>query len=147
MADEATITVGLSIVSGHLDYQSRPASFVADVAGSKGPVPGAISASSFGTDVDLSELTQPGLCRVQNLDATNVLEVGAWDPTALRYYPILELLPGESYVFRLSRNLSEEYGTGTGTGTLAAGTGNRLRLRKSTGGAGTINALVEAFET
>jgi hypothetical protein len=56
------------------------------------------------------------------------------------FYPLIELLPGESYVFRLSRNIQEQY-AGTGTGTTAPD--NRLRIKAN--GASCV-VLVEAFE-
>jgi hypothetical protein len=144
MADEAQIRASLQIKgSGNLDYQSAPTAFTADVAGNKGPVPGAISATAAGvgaggTDVDFSELTQPGLCRIQNLDTTNFITFGIWDGT--QFFPLGEVLAGESFVFRLSRDLSEEFGTGTGTTGTAA---NSLRIKADTAA---CNVLVEAFE-
>lgn len=140
MANEATVTSNLRIVAGNINYQSQPTSFRATVTGRKGPTPGAIAVSTAGTDVDLSELTTPGLCRIQNLDTTNYVQVGIWEPDTSKYYPIMELLAGESYVFRLSRDVGEQYaGTGTGTDT----PNNTLRL-KAFGAA--CNVVVEAFE-
>jgi hypothetical protein len=138
MANEATIQTTLSIRTGSLSYQSQPSSFRADVAGTKGPTPGAIAVAIAGTDVAFSELTTPALCRLQNLDETNFVEYGIWD--GIQFYPLGELLPGESYVIRLSRNLTEEYGTGTGTTGAAA---NTFRLKADTAA---CVVLVEAFE-
>lgn len=140
MADEAVVVNSLRIRSGYLNYQSQPTSFRADVEGSKGPVPGAITVTIAGTDVDLSELTQPALCRIQNLDDTNFVEVGIREPGTSTFYPVLEILPGESYVMRLTRNLHEEY-VGTGTGTSAAT--NFFHIKANTA---PCNVLVEAFE-
>ena len=146
MSNEARIRSSLTIRKGttplQLEYSSKPTTFLADVAGVKGPSPGAISVSVYGTDVDLSELEVPGLCRLMNLDAKNYVEYGIWDPEVDMFYPLGEVLPGESYVIRLSRNLREEYGTGTGTGTIGPST-NRLRLVANVA---TCNVLVEAFE-
>ena len=144
MANEARITSGLDIMKGtnpvQVDYSARPASFAADVAGAKGPVPGAIDATVAGVSVDFSELTTPALCRIMNLDATNYVEVGIWDPENAKFFPLMELLPGESYVIRLARNLQEEYQTGTGT--TGANT-NRLRIKANTT---VVPVLIEAFE-
>lgn len=139
MSDEARLTVSLQITSGNLEYQSRPTAFQADVAGAKGPTPGAITASTSGTNVDLSQLTQPGLCRIMNLDETNRVEVGVHD--GLLFHPLLELLPGESYVVRLSRNVGEEEDM-PGTGT--TGDVNALCVRANTAA---CVVLVEAFES
>lgn len=140
MANEATVTSRLTIQKGYLDYMSRPGQFQATVTGTKGPVPGALEATTAGVSVDFSELTTPALCRLMNLDTTNFVEYGIWDPEGGVFYPLGELLPGESYVLRLSRNLNEEYGTGAGT--VGANT-NRLRLKADTAA---CQVMVEAFE-
>lgn len=140
MANEATINASLQIRKGNLLYRSQPASFRADVSGTKGPVPGAILVSTDGVDVDFSELTNPGLCRLQNLSATYRILYGVREPdTSLSYLPF-QLLPGEVAIVRFSEFLQEEVqGTGTGTGTPNA----TFRL-KSVGGEAV--AVVEAFE-
>ena len=145
MSNEAQIQSGLKILktSGTittLQYSASPSSFVGDVSGTKGPVPGAILATLAGVNVDFGELTTPSYCRIMNLDDTNFVEYGIWDPEGSTFYPLGEILPGESYVLRLSRNLSEEFGTGTGT--TGADT-NRLRIKADTAA---CNVLVEAFE-
>lgn len=141
MANEIQVTSSLVVVKNNLQYQSRPAAFVADMAGGKGPTPGALTADEYGTTVDLSQLTTPGLCRVANLDdddSTAHLLVGVYDGAS--FFPLIELLPGESYVFRLWRHLGQEF-TGTSTGTPSDA--NQLRLM---GVGGEVTALVEAFE-
>lgn len=147
MSNEARIRSGLQILKRNatgdrtlLDYQARPESFAADVTGTKGPVPGAITCTTAGTDISFSELTTPGLCRIMNLDSNNYVEVGIWEPTGSIFYPLMELLPGESYVIRLSRNLQEQY-AGTGTGTTAPT--NTVRVKAN---AASCVVLVEAFE-
>lgn len=140
MANEATINVSLRIVTGNLTYQSDIRTFNSDVAGAKGPVPGAFSVTIAGTDVDLSELTTPGWCEIRNIDPTNFITYGIWDPEGAKFYPLGELLPGEQNVVRLSRDLQEEFGTGTGT--TGANT-NRLRIKADTA---TAQVYVGAFE-
>lgn len=144
MANEATIRSSLQIFKGtdpiQLQYLSRPDSFTATVTGAKGPVPGAIQATIAGVDVDFSELTQPGLCRIVNLDATNFVTWGIWDPEIAKFFPLGEILPGEFYVIRLSRLLSAELGTGAGT---TGPNTNKLRLKADTA---SVNVSVEAFE-
>jgi len=148
MSNEATIRSSLAIrkESGDLvtiQYSGQPTAFLGDVTGTKGPVPGAVACSTAGTDIDLSELTTPGYCRIMNQDPTNYVTVGIYDPETTTFYPMLELLPGETYVMRLSRNLAWEYGTAAGTGTTGPET-NRLRIKAHTA---SCNVLVEAFET
>lgn len=140
MANEARVTAGLQIIAGNINYLSQPSAFLATVTGRKGPTPGSISVAVLGTDVDLSQLTQPGLCILHNQDPTNFVTYGIRDPETNRFYPLGELLPGEIYPLRLSRDIQEEYGTGTGTVTAAT---NKLHLRANTAA---CNVLVGAFE-
>lgn len=144
MANEATVQAGLQVFKGtdpiQIQYLSRPGSFVADVAGAKGPVPGAFTATLAGTDVDFSELTQPGLALFKNLDATNFVTWGIWDPEISKFYPIGEILPGEFYPIRLSRLLTGELGTGAGT---TGPNTNTLRFKADTA---PLDVSVEAFE-
>lgn len=139
MADEGTIRNSLLIYQDELKI-TRSDSFTVDVVGSKGPVPGAFTCTTMGTDVDFSELTTPALCRFKNLDSDSYVEYGIWDPETATFFPLGELLPGEAYNIRLSRYLEAEYGTAAGTATT---TTNRLRFRAPTG---TIDVVVEAFE-
>lgn len=140
MSNEASIKSSLSIVAGNVQYSSKPTAFNADVTGRKGPCPGAFAVTTAGVDCDFSELTTPGLCRIVNLDPTNFVTFGIWDPEGARFYPLGEVLAGETYVLRLSRDIQEEYGTGTGT--LGANT-NRLRFKADTA---SVSVSVEAFE-
>lgn len=134
MANEIAVRTSLQVRKGNLTYQSQPTAFNADLTGSKGPTPGSVTVSPAGTNIDLSQLTElGGLCRLMNLDADNFVEYGVWD--GAEFYPLGELLPGETYVLRLSRNL--EFGE-VGTAML-----NSLRLRAN---ANDVNVLVEAFD-
>jgi len=138
MANEATIRASLTIVNGNLNYRSFPSEFKADVAGTLGPTPGAFSATLAGVDVDFSELTTPGLCRIANLDSTNFVEVGIWD--GVSFYPFMDILAGEWWVYRIAASLTDEFGTGTGTTGPAI---NTLRIKADTAA---CNVVVEAFE-
>lgn len=140
MANEITISCGMSFKKGSTVYRSQPTSFRADMDGNKGPSPGAITASVFGTSVAFTELSTPGWCRLQNLDAVNFVQYGIYDTGGAVFYPLGELLPGEITILRLSRNLGESYAS-TGTGTSAAV--NRLHFKADTAD---VNVLVEAFE-
>lgn len=147
MADEVTVTSSLFVQKRNdegtetlIEYQSRPSAFRADMTGAKGPTPGAIAVSRFGTDISLSQLDHPGFCRFRNLNETNPIEVGVYNTDQSEFYPLLRLLPGESYVVRLSPNISGEY-AGTGTGT----TGELNTLRAISENADGV-LLVEAFE-
>lgn len=145
MANEGQARFSIYIKKGsdpvQIEYSPRPTAFNFDVAGAKGPVPGAFTAEfPGGTDVDFSELTQPGMCRIANLDSTNFVTWGAYDPENQLFFPIGEILPGEFYPIRLSRLLAWEFGTGAGT---VGPETNRLRIRPSVAD---CEVLVEAFE-
>ena len=122
-------------------YRSPYTQYQGNVLAAKGPGPGLILVNPVGVNVDLSMFTTPAYCEITNLDATNFMEVGIWDPMTLRFYPMDEILPKETYVKRLSRFLGKEFGTGPGTGT--TGSGTRLRLRSDTA---SLYATVNAFE-
>lgn len=140
MANEVQIRSSLQVNKDAIEYQSRPTAFAADMAGTKGPTPGALTVSTGGTDVDLTGLTTPGFCRMQNQDTTNFVTYGIWDPEGNKFFPLGEMLAGEVFVLRLARDIEAEYGTGTGT--TGANT-NRLRLKANTAA---CVVLVEAFE-
>lgn len=141
MANEAKLSNRLLISKNNLNYQSQTTNFTEDVSGSKGPSPGAITVSTEGTDVDLSELTTPGLCELRNLDQTNYVEYGIRDPSTGIFYPLGEIPPGKGYVLRLSRNLQESY-TNTGTGTSADTTKFHIKANRAD-----CIVLVAAFES
>jgi hypothetical protein len=148
MSGEAQLQISLQITKsdavGIVNFRSYPTQFTADVTGALGPTPGAFLASVYGTDVDLSELTQPGLCRLSNQDATNYVTYGVVDPETDKFYPLGEILPGEFFVLRLSRNLKWEYaGSGTGTGTTGANT-NTLRFIADTAACVVLAEIFEA---
>ena len=76
MANEVSVQAAITIASGNLNYRSNPTSFTADLTGAFGPTPGALTISTDGEDIDLSELTSPGWCIIRNIDATNFIEWG-----------------------------------------------------------------------
>ena len=140
MANEATVRSQLTITKDSLEYSSRPAAFTADVSGVGGPTPGLLSIPTTGEAVDLGELTTPGFCRVQNLDSTNYVDLGIRDPDSNKFYPLIRLLPGETFVFRLSPDVGGEYGTGTGT---VGPSSNQIYLKANNAA---CKVLFEAFE-
>ncbi len=116
MSNEAAVRVTMTVKTGNLDYRSNPSQFRADVSAAKGPTPGILSIPTAGLSVAFSQLTTPGLCWVQNLDDTNYVEYGIKDPGTGKFYPLGEILAGEFYALRFSRNLLSDY-TNVGTGT------------------------------
>lgn len=139
MANEAQIRASLNVKIGNLDYRSSPTSFNATASVAKGPTPGGLTISTLGENIDLSELTTPGLCRIHNLSPTYYVQYGIYDVTLGEFFPLGELLPGEFTIFRLSRVLGRQY-IGTGTGVTGQ---TSLRLRSIDG---ECNVVVDAFE-
>lgn len=139
MTLEATVVSQLTIAKNHLQIKSFPASFRATVDGNKGPSPGAITATTDGTLVDLSQLTTPGLYVIHNRDTVNYVEIGIWD--GIDFFPMDEVQAGEHYVKRFSRNLSEAY-SGTSPGTDPAGT-TRVMIKANTAD---CEVSLEAYE-
>lgn len=143
MANEGQISIGLQItkiISGIKLIEERIQSgYRFTVTGEKGPLPGAFTVAVAGTDVDLTEITNlGGICTFKNQDDANFVSWGAWD--GIEFIPIGELLPGEEFIIRLSRNLGQEYGAGTGT----TGAGNKTwRFKADTA---PVNVLVRAFD-
>lgn len=125
MTREIRFNYGLQIDKDNLHYRPAAIQFSADMDTASGPTPGVITATTHGTTVSFAGITTPGVCTITNLDATNYVEVGIWDGAS--FFPLMEVLPGESWPLRLSRFLGSEYGTSTpGTATQ---TGNVLRVR------------------
>lgn len=141
MASEIQVRMSLLIRKGNLQFQSQPTQFIANMDGDpKGPSPGAITVPITNKLVYFEHLTTPGVCVLRNVDATNYVEYGVFDPQTNVFYPLGEILPGESYILRLSRNFGEQY-SGSGTGTT---TPENYFCLKANGGSCIVQ--VEAFE-
>jgi hypothetical protein len=141
---EATVRTSLQINNtmsgGEIQYYSRPTSFQAAVDGNNGPTPGVQLAALDHTAVNFAELTSyGGFCRMQNLDPLNIVHVGVRDNVSGLELFLMELLPGESYVIRLSSLIG---GAVTGTGTVE--TDATSVILKATGAP--CRVLVEAFD-
>lgn len=146
MANEATVRTGLSITNvttAKFNYRSPQQGYTASVTGTNGPTPGGMQVSESGTDLDFSRLTaMGGLFEAINYDLTYRVEIGIYEPATGTFFPFLELLAGESFVGRLSRNVTEQFdGTVTGTGTFAE---NNTVRAKSYGGP--VNIFFGAFD-
>lgn len=123
-----------------LRYNALPNSFVGNLPTVKGPSPGALLATLQGVKV-VFQLTKPGYCRFMNNDPINFVTRGVYLADINRFAPIDEMLPGETYVTRISRHLqSEFYQTGTGSIHIP---GNCLMFVADTA---PCEILVEGFE-
>lgn len=144
MANEITVTVSLTIAKGNLSVQTEPVSFTDTMNGTaRGGAPGLVRATTNGTDIDLTSVTAPGWMWLMNLDDTNYVRLGLWDPDASRFRPIIKLKPGgKPVLIPLDPDVEEEFittGTGTGVGTDT----NRLRLKADQAA---CDVLVKVFE-
>lgn len=156
MAGEITVTNNLTIQKNSSDgtlvlqrYVSQPGGFKDSLTGYKGPSPGAITAAPTGTQVPFTELTRPTHCDLANLgrldgaapSADDYFEYGLFDTATNKFYPLGELGPGESTVFKFSRNLTDVF---LGPGTGSSGAGNSVFM--VVGHLVNIIARVNAFE-
>lgn len=134
MADECRISISMSIDKRSADKRlylldfTKKVSLISNIDGTKGPLPGSVLVPLTGIDIDLSQLTTPGICWFHHQgpsDETDpgsdpkiyYVDVGIKDSVTGIFYPMLELWPGDQFPLRLSRNLAESYNaTGTGTG-------------------------------
>lgn len=118
MSNEISISQEVRIKKDNLN-ESVSARFQADMVGDAGgPTPGQIDVPVDGIAVDFIVLDTVGICVITNLDLLNYVTVGIKDLGTNRFYPIDEILAGETWSRRLSRKLGKQYyGTGTGTGS------------------------------
>lgn len=139
--------MSLSVRNGYQSYgPTQPAAFQITQDNPGGPTPGMVNVLEPGTDVDLTAITVPGLCWMQNLDSTYAVEYGIYDPETLAFYPLGEILPGEAYPIRLARSLGYE-NYGTASATVPGSNTNRLHFRPLFAPTGTIcKVQIDAFE-
>ena len=148
MADEVTVQLGLTVRKNNLNHRPPMRTFKADLTTPVGPTVGAIIVTTEGTDVEFTELVDPGWCMITNQedDEGSSIEIGLYDPETNRFYPMFVIEPGWAFgpvCFDPSFQWEEYPAGGTGTGTGTGGYTNRLRLRAK---AHACYALVEAFE-
>ena len=140
MANEVQFNSAFAIKKGNVDERMYPNAFKDDITGDgKGPTPGAVTATTSGTNVDLSELTVPGYCRIRNQDEINDVHYGIWDGT--EFYPFGEVGPGRHVDLKLSKYFGRSMGA-AGTGTYDVGT-YELQVRSENAD---CNVTIEAFE-
>lgn len=142
MASEGRFTFQLQIIKGNLTWRNSKNSFVFDVGEGTGPGPGHIQVPTSGIDVyfpGVMGIVTPGVCVVENLDSANYVEWGIKDPQTNVFYALGEVLAGEAWPVRLSRNLGEQY-AGSGTGTTTSENYLRLKANKAA-----VNVNIFAF--
>jgi len=137
MAEEATFNSSFTLVKDNVNYRAYPTSFKVDVDGDgKGPTPGAVTATTEGVDVSLSELTTPGVCRIRNL-GSNTVHYGIHDGS--NFFPFGEVRAGCHADFVFSSMFGDSLAS---TGTADEGD---VTLRVLAENADT-DVTVEAFE-
>lgn len=139
MSNEIQIRSSMTVVNGSLRYGSQPNAFSADMLGKRGMIPGGLRAPTTGVTIDLSTLESVGMAHIANVGETYSVMIGIYDPDTTVFYPFLDLLPGESYVVRLSAFIGEQLTTGTGTGAV-----NNIVQARGIGGEADV--IVNAFE-
>lgn len=144
MANEIQFRSSLRVTNGNRDYRSNPTSFTRDQVTSSpaGETPGEIAVTTTGVNVDLSHLAEAGVCWMHNVDDTNFVTVGIYDPDTLVFYPMLEIGPGECYPVVLSRRIGRQY-PGAGTSTSGGGSNPTFRMRADTA---SCKVVVHAFD-
>ena len=151
--NELQLQFTFRITNGQFQFQSVPNFFNGNVVAQNGPSPGAVTVQPYGTDVNFSQITAQGnigYATLQNLDLTNYVEFGSWDPANDLFHPMGWIGPGEIYPFRFSPNFGSSFGGGPGTGTGVVSTGSTLRFRCCDAAgepiAEPVNVVVNAFQ-
>jgi hypothetical protein len=137
MANEISIRASLQIRNGNCIYQSQPTAFIANQSKVGGPDPGMVVVPTTGADITFTGLTKVGMCRIVNLDTVSTLIVGL--KVGSFFLPLMDVLPGEFYVVRLSQFLAQEV-FGTGTGIAGSSTLHALATPSS------LRAVFEGYE-
>lgn len=138
MPPTVRIQSSLQIKGAVVDYASRPTNITGTVVTESAPAPGRVNVTPAGVLVDLSKLSTPGYYRIMNMSATSWIEYGIWVAGLSKFCPWGEMLPGESYTGRFSRNLMQE-----DTGSASVIDVDSIMLVSHGGNA---EALLEAFE-
>lgn len=153
MASEARVTSNLTVLKrsgsiSRIEHRGQgPSAFVADVTGTKGPLPGAVTVTGDGVSVSFTGLTTPSLCEIHNQASSGFVTVGLWEPDTSFFYPFADVHAGEKYTLRLSRFLGQQF-QNTGTGTPTANVTLRLKAFQESGAEATssVSVYVGAFE-
>lgn len=145
MANEASVRINLRVLkrSGgeELINDRYSVGYRVDVDGTAGPTPGSVAVPEVGVNVDLSELTTPGLCYLHN-QGEFLLLWGVMDPESARFYPLGKIQPGHGvFLGQLYDFIGDFEIEATGTGSFVSPFYLHL---KAVGGAG--RAMVGVYE-
>ena len=78
MANELSVNVRVRVVKDNYTFDKSLAK-TGDVTNGRGGNPGIVNIGTSEEDVDFGDLTDPGVCILQNLDDTNWVEYGRKD--------------------------------------------------------------------
>ena len=101
MANEITVTTGISVLNGNSSFHQQTKTKAIDQAAIGGPSPGAISVGTAEESTAFPELTTEGWLFMQNNDATNYVQ---WGFSTGVYGGRLKA--GESALFRMEPGLT-----------------------------------------
>lgn len=119
MANEIQVQFTVQIKKNNQDWRNTINQFKDDLVGDgTGPTPAAITATTDGVDVDLSELTTPGQCVIENI-GSNTVHFGLHDGAAFR--PLGQVKAGKACFYEFSSLFGKTLDD-TGTGTADTGT-------------------------
>ena len=76
MSNEITVTAGISVKKGNLDFTRPSKSATFDMAGAGGPTPGFVNIGIAEESTTFPEIGTKGWLFMQNLDATNYVQWG-----------------------------------------------------------------------
>jgi hypothetical protein len=101
MANEISVTLGIRVLNGNMDFQRPSKTVSVDQAAIGGPTPGAIVVGTTEESTAFPELTTEGWLFMQNLDQTNYVQ---WGFSTGVYGG--KLKPGEQAMFRMQPALT-----------------------------------------
>ena len=100
MADEISLATTMVVRKGYLDWtrqRSRSYSLVSSAPAKSG---GIISVGTTHEALPMGDVASAGVARLENVDATNYIEVGV--VVSGTFYPLLKLKAGECYPTRFA---------------------------------------------
>jgi len=101
MANEISVTAGIRVLNGNMDFQQAAKTYSINQSAVGGPTPGAIVVGTTEESTAFPELTTEGWLFMQNLDATNYVQ---WGFSTGVYGG--RLRPGETAMFRMEPSLT-----------------------------------------
>lgn len=107
MSAEIKVVASLSCTKGNFTLPANSKQVSADQSGTGGGVPGSVTATTGGVDIDATGVAALGWARLQNLDVTNWVEFGV--KVGGTFYPVARLLPGEPVLLRLTSGNTGTY--------------------------------------